>query len=192
MFAAWGHTPFPWDKVQLFWVDERVVPPTSPESNFKLANDAWLGVANFPASNVHPVLTELGPTLAAERYRREIQTTFGLAEGELPSFDVIHRGMGPDGHTASLFPGEPLIDDRSEIAAAIWAEQFQQWRVTLLPGVLMAAHHTVMLVTGADKAPVLREVLRGPVEWSRLPAQIATWDRDNVAWFVDAPSAALL
>jgi len=202
MFAAWARAKFPWERVQLFWVDERVVPPTGARSNFKLANDTWLGPAKFPLANIHRVLAELGPASAAERYVQEIRTCFGIAEGELPRFDVIHRGLGPDGHTASLFPGEPLIDDRSGIAAAVWVEKFQQWRVTLLPGVLLAAPHTAMLVTGADKAPVLREVLQGPGDLSRLPAQIATRDhgeaarddvdRREVTWFVDAAAAAEL
>ena len=78
---------------------------------------------------------------------------FGLKAGEQPQFDVIHRGMGPDAHTASLFPGESLIEDHTRLAAAVWVEKMHQWRVTLLPGVLEAARNTVVLVTGADKAP---------------------------------------
>jgi 6-phosphogluconolactonase len=101
-------------------------------------------------------LGELDPQAAAQRYSDEIRRFFGLHQGDLPRFDLVHRGMGPDAHTASLFPGDPLIEDRQGIAAATFAPQFRQWRVTLLPGVLVAAKHTVFLVTGDDKKEALR------------------------------------
>ena len=87
----------------------------------------------------------------------------------MPHFDVVHRGMGPDAHTASLFPGEPLIDDREGIAAAVFVPQFNQWRVTLLPGVLLAAKHTVFLVAGADKAEAVRAVFKEEYDPEEVP-----------------------
>jgi 6-phosphogluconolactonase len=180
MFEIFARTMFPWERVHLFWVDERVVPPTDPQSNFKLAWDAWLKPVAFPAANIHRVQAELGAAEAARRYEDDIRKHFALREGQLPAFDVIHRGMGPDGHTASLFPGDPHVDDHTGIAAAVWVEKMQQWRVTLLPGVLEAAQHTVMLVTGPDKKEMLAKVLsRGPVEY---PAQIAS---QQAEWFVE-------
>jgi 6-phosphogluconolactonase len=184
MFENFARTDFDWQRVHLFWVDERAVPPTDAQSNFKFTQDAWLGPGNFPPANIHRVQTELAPVEAAARYVEDIQKFFGLAPGELPCFDVIHRGMGPDAHTASLFPSEPLIDNRADIAAAVWVEKFQQWRITLLPGVLMAARHSALLVTGADKAGALRSVLRGPFDPLHHPAQIASGD--GTVWFVDA------
>src|ERR1017187_2871530 len=92
----------------------------------------------------------------------------------MPQFDIVHRGMGPDAHSASLFPGDPLIDDRDGIAAATFAPQFDQWRVTLLPGVLLAAKHTVFLVAGQDKAEAVRAVFKEPYDPKKYPAQITT------------------
>jgi len=187
MFEIFSRTRFEWERVHLFWVDERGVPPADAQSNFKFAQDAWLRPGNFPAANIHRVLAELDPAEAAARYTEDIQKFFGLLAGEMPRFDVIHRGMGPDAHTASLFPGEPLIEDRSGIAAAVWVEKFQQWRITLLPGALLAAHHTALLVAGADKISALRSVLHQPFDPLHFPAQIASGD--GTVWFVDAAAA---
>jgi 6-phosphogluconolactonase len=183
MFEIFARTMFPWQRVHLFWVDERVVPPDDPQSNFKLAWDAWLKPAGFPQANIHRVQAELGAVEAARLYSEDIRKHFQLSAhqskgAELPKFDVIHRGMGPDGHTASLFPGDPHLEDRTGIAAALWVEKMQQWRVTLLPGVLENARHTVMLVTGADKTTVLGEVLSGA---GKYPAEIAAGDAE---WYV--------
>ena len=151
MFELFAKSGFPWEQVHIFWVDERCVPPTDPQSNFRMANETWLAPAKVPAGNIHRVPTELEPHEAARQYAQDLR---GFLPGSA-AFDVIHRGMGPDAHTASLFPGEPLIADHEGIAAAVWVEKMHQWRVTLLPGVLEAACHTVVLATGADKAPAL-------------------------------------
>ena len=187
MFEIFARTRFEWDRVHLFWVDERAVPPSDAQSNFKFAQDAWLRPGKFPAPNIHRVLAELDPAEAAARYTQDIQQFFGLASAELPRFDVVHRGMGPDAHTASLFPGEPLIEDRSGIAAAVWVEKFKQWRITLLPGVLLAARHTALLVAGADKTAALRSVRSEPFDPLRYPAQIASGH--DAVWFVDTAAA---
>jgi 6-phosphogluconolactonase len=186
MFEIFAAIPFDWNRVQLFWVDERCVPPTDAQSNFKLANDTWLAPAKFQAANVHRVQTEHSPKEAAKMYSDELRLVFG--EG-IPKFDVIHRGMGPDAHTASLFPGEPLIDDRTGLAAAVFVEKLNSHRVTLLPPVLLAAKHTVLLVAGADKAEPLANVLYGPHNPKQFPCQLAERDGGDVAWFLD-PAAA--
>ncbi len=188
MFELFAQAPFDWERVHLFWVDERGVPPSDEQSNFKLANDTWLTPGAFPKSNVHRVKAELPAAEAAARYADDIRRHFGPREGELPRFDVIHRGMGPDAHTASLFPGEPMIANRTDIAAAVWVEKFKQWRITLLPGVLEAARHTAMLVTGADKAAPLHAVLHEPLDPMRYPAQIASGEK--TIWFLDPAAAA--
>lgn len=186
MFEAFAKASFDWSRVQLFWVDDRCVAPTDSESNFKLANDAWLAPSKFPEANIHRIQTERDPEDAAEVYAEELTLVFG--EG-IPKFDVIHRGMGPDAHTASLFPGEPLIDDRTGLAAAVYVEKLKSHRVTLLPGVLLAAKRTVMLVVGADKAQPLAEVLYGPHDPKQFPCQLAERDGADVVWYLDQGAA---
>jgi 6-phosphogluconolactonase len=187
MFEIFARTAFDWERVHLFWVDERTVPPSDSQSNFKFAQDSWLRPGNFPEPNIHRVFAELEPAEAAARYVEDIERFFGLAPSEMPRFDVVHRGMGPDAHTASLFPGEKLIEDQSGIAAAVWVEKIKQWRITLLPGVLMAARHTAMLVAGADKTAALRSVLHQPFDPLQYPAQIASGP--GAVWFVDTAAA---
>jgi 6-phosphogluconolactonase len=190
MFEIFAKTQFLWERVQLFWVDERAVPPDDEQSNFKLANDHWLIPGKFPLGNIHRIPAELPPQAAAERYTADIRATFDLGPDRLPEFDVIHQGMGPDGHTASLFPGEPLIEDRTRVAAAVWVEKFKQWRITLLPGVLLNAKNTVMLVTGNDKAQALHAVLHGPSDVLKYPAQLIAREARAVNWFLEQSLAA--
>jgi 6-phosphogluconolactonase len=191
LFAEMARAAFDWSKVHIFWVDERCVPPADSQSNFKMANDTLLQAAHIPLLNIHRVYGELPPGEGAARYVAEIKTFFILAEGELPVFDVLHRGMGPDAHTASLFPGEPLIANRSGIAAHVWVEKMKMDRVTLLPGVLLAAKKTVLQVAGDDKATGVRQVLTEPEDYFRYPCQIASRD-EKAIWFLDRPAAAML
>jgi len=192
MFESLVKSRFEWSRVHLFWVDERSVPPTDPASNFKLANDYLIRPAHIPQRQVHRICGELLPDTAAKRYTEEIQEFFGLESGEMPHFDVVQRGMGADAHSASLFPGEPLIDDREHIAAAIYSEAHKQWRITLLPGVLLAAKHTVFLVTGPDKAEAVRAVFKEEYNPKKYPAQIASHHARRVAWFLDEAAATLM
>ena len=192
LFSRLAKADFDWSRVHFFWVDERCVPPDDDQSNFKLANDALFIPAEVKHANIHRVLGELTPEEAAIHYIEEISKFFGLETGRLPEFDLIHRGMGPDGHTASLFPGEPLIENRTGIAAAVWVEKMKSHRVTLLPGVLLQGQHTILQVVGADKAEVLQQVLNGPDDPMRYPCRIATRNSDNAVWFLDKAAASKL
>lgn len=192
MFAEMAKHRFDWDHVHLFWVDERCVPPTDEQSNFKMADEAFIVPAHFPRRNVHRVVGELRPEVGAERYASEITDYFGLSEGQMPHFDIIHRGIGADCHTASLFPGEPLIGDREHLAAAVYAEKLHSWRVTMLPGILINAKHTVMLVCGEDKAQPVKDIFEQPYDPMKYPAQLGSHDGRSVSWFLDEPAAALM
>lgn len=191
LFANLAKADFNWERVHFFWVDERCVPPTDKDSNFKLAHDNLLGPAKVPESSIHRIHGELPPAEAAKKYVSDIKTFFDLSDGQLPRFDVLHRGMGPDAHTASLFPGEPLIANKTDIAANVWVEKFRMHRVTLLRGVLEAAHETVLQVSGAEKADAVRSVLTGQEDLMLYPCQIASRDSDAV-WFLDEAAAAKL
>jgi 6-phosphogluconolactonase len=192
MFEELAASGFGWERVHLFWVDERCVPPGDPLSNYGHAEHALIQPAHIPQRQVHRIYGELLPSHAADRYIGEIRDFFGVEPGELPHFDIVHLGMGPDAHTASLFPGDPLIDDRERVAAPAYVEKLKQWRVTLLPGVLMAAKHTVFLVAGADKADAVRAVFREEYDPKKYPAQMASHHGRRVAWLLDQAAAALM
>lgn len=184
MFEHMRRARFPWDKLEWYFVDERSVPPESDQSNYRLANENFLAPAGFPRQNIHRIDGEIEPKQAAQLYSETIREKFGLAPGEMPVFDVIHHGMGADGHTASLFPHEPLIDDRGGIAGAVFVKKLKSDRITLLPGVLLAARHNLFLVAGEDKREALHEVLAGPLDVKLYPSQIIARSGKRVEWFV--------
>jgi 6-phosphogluconolactonase len=191
MFSAMAKADFDWSKVHVFWVDERCVPPTDDQSNFKLANDNLLKPAGIRQENIHRIYGEIDPVQAAARYVADIQAFFDLKHGELPEFDVIHRGIGADAHTASLFPGSELIKNHSGIAAHAWVEHLKMDRVTLLPGVLESAKKTVLQVSGLDKANAVRNVLTNEEDFINYPCQIASRD-SRATWFLDEAAAEKL
>jgi 6-phosphogluconolactonase len=173
MFAKMAAAGFDWTGVEIFFVDERCVPPTDSASNYKMADEYLLRPARIPAAQVHRILGEIDPHEAARRYAAELP----------PVFDVIHRGIGPDAHTASLFPGDPLIDDRVNLTAAVYAPQFNQWRVTMLPAVLLAARRTLVLASGADKAEALAHVFGAEHDEKKYPAQLGVNEGIAMTWY---------
>jgi 6-phosphogluconolactonase len=178
-----------WSAVDLFWADERAVPPGDPQSNYTLAHEHWLQPANYPAARIHRIHAELPISEAASRYSMEIRTHFDLEEEELPVFDVIQLGMGADGHTGSLFPGEPYVLDRQGVAAAVYVEKLMAARITLLPGVLCRARHVLMLVAGPDKAEAVDKVFRSEPRELEIPAQLLRRSQGQVTWFLDEAAA---
>lgn len=192
MFGEIAKLKVDWEKVWLYWVDERVVPPDHADSNYRMAVEHLIGPAGIPLEHLNRIAGERYPEEAAAHYVSEIRVDFKLKENELPVFDLIHRGMGADSHTASLFPGDPLIEDDYEIAANTYVEKFDSHRVTLLPGVLKKARHTVILAPGADKANALWDVLEGKDNVKAHPCQIAAKPPYPTEWFVDRPAARLL
>lgn len=190
LFEALARLAVPWPRIHLFWVDERMVPPSDPQSNFLLAEETLIAPARIPAGNVHRIHGELAAEAAAQRYEEEIRSFFGLAAGEAPRFDVIHCGLGADGHIASLFPRTPLLSEATGLVGVAYAARLGQKRVTLLPAVLRNARHVVFLVTGADKAGAVRAAIEEAENPDEYPAHLLRGRQ--VTWFLDEAAARLL
>ncbi len=177
MFEWMAQQPFDWSRVDLYWVDERCVPPDHADSNYRMTREALLDHVQ-PAS-IHRIQGELEPDTAAWFY-----------EAELPErFDVVHLGMGADAHTASLFPGSSALDDRQGKVAAVYVEKLNSHRVTLLPRMILGAEQLVVLAAGADKAEPLRAVFQEPVDLKVRPIQLVA---ERAGWFIDPAAARLL
>jgi 6-phosphogluconolactonase len=180
----------PWSAIHTFWGDERHVPPDHPESNYRMAREAMIDRVPVPAGNVHRVAAEdADARRAAAAYESELRSFFGLAPGEWPAFDLMLLGIGPDGHTASLFPGSPALRERDHLVVAPWVEAQRTFRITLTPPVLNHARLSLFLVSGEDKADALRAVIEGEREPDRYPAQVV---EGNVLWMVDRAAASRL
>jgi 6-phosphogluconolactonase len=179
----------PWAEVHLFWGDERCVPPDDPGSNYRLAEETLIARVPIPPGNVHRVRGELDPEEAARVYARELRDFFC---GPRPRFDLVLLGLGEDGHTASLFPGSPVLDETARLAAAEEAHYQDRpaHRVTLTLPVLNAARHVLFLITGGAKAGIVQTVLEG--EPGRLPAQRIRPIAGQLTWLLDAAAASQL
>jgi len=186
------HKQIPWPKVHLFWGDERCVPPTHPESNYRMAEETLLSRVPIPAQNIHRIPAEKAPAQAADAYEQVLQEFFALPQDTPPRFDLVFLGMGPDGHTASLFPGTTGLREDKRLVIAHYVEKLGAWRVTLTSPVLNQAAHVVFLVCGADKAETLRQVLEGSYEPERLPAQLIRPVHGTLLWLVDQAAASSL
>jgi 6-phosphogluconolactonase len=184
--------PIAWPYVHVFWGDERCVPPVHMDSNYRMANEALLSHVPIPPENVHRIHAELAPLEAAYNYEREFRETFALSSDGVPCFDLAFLGMGPDGHTASLFPGTTGVQETKRLVVAHYVEKLTSWRVTLTAKVFSAAAQVAFLVAGADKAATLKDVLEGPLQPDRLPSQLIQPAPENLQWFVDEAAASAL
>ena len=183
----------PWSKMQLFFGDERHVPPDDVESNFRMVKEALLAKAPLEARQVHRIKGEMAKAdEAAEQYEQELRAVFGLEAGELPRFDLVLLGMGPEGHTASLFPGTKALGEERRLAVGNWVGKLAADRITLTPPVLNNAARVIFLAHGAEKAPALKAVLEGPHEPQQLPAQMIRPKSGRVLWLVDLAAAGML
>ncbi len=185
-------TQISWDHLRVFWGDERTVAPDHQESNYRMAKEALLSHVPIPSNQVFRIEGEVPAGEAAARYETVLREQFNLASGEVPRFDLILLGMGPDGHTASLFPGTSAVTESKELVSAPWVEKLQTYRVTLTPPVLNAAKHVVFLVSGVDKATALQVVLEGPADPARYPAQVVNPTAGHLVWLVHQDAAGLL
>ena len=182
-----------WDKIQFYWGDERHVPPTHSDSNYKMATDAMLSKVPVAPSQIHRVLSENpDAAAAAAAYEREVLEGFGGAPGSVPRFDLVLLGMGPDGHTASLFPGTKALEETQKLVVSNWVGKFYTQRITMTARLLNNAAFDLFLVCGDDKAPALKAVMEGPYEPVQLPSQLIQPASGSLVWMVDQKAAATL
>jgi len=179
-----------WSRVQLFWGDERCVPPDDPSSNFRMTREALLDLVPLAPTQIHRIHGEDDPTRAAAAYQLALEATFS---GEpRPRLDLSLLGIGDDGHTASLFPGLTAVKERSRWVMAEYVPKVAMWRVTLTPAALNASASVLFLVAGAGKAPALHQILEGPRDPDHLPAQVVAPKDGRVTWLVDEAAASAL
>ncbi|MDP9052531.1 MAG: 6-phosphogluconolactonase [Acidobacteriota bacterium] len=178
----------PWDKLHLFWVDERCVPPTDPDSNYRMTNEAMLCQVPLPAAQIHRMQGELDPPLAAANYEALIRAELGSQ----PVFDLVLLGMGDDGHTASLFPHTAALHEIDRLVVANHVPQKDTWRITLTQPVLNRALAVTFLIEGAAKADVLHDVLLGPYDPQSRPSQLIRPSNGTLTFLLDAAAASKL
>jgi len=182
----------PWDRLQLFWVDERCVPPTDADSNYRMTYEAMLSRLPLPAAQIHRIEGELDPEVAAARYESTIRNVFRLEGAEIPTFDLVLLGMGEDGHTASLFPHSSAIGELGRIAVANQISQKESWRITLTWPVIVQAREVTFLIAGEEKSHILHDVLLGSYRPEEKPAQLIRPKNGKLTLLLDTAAAANL
>jgi len=169
----------PWERVHLFWGDERNVPPDHKDSNYGMARDALIRHVAIPPEQVHRMRGELPAERAAHEYEQEL----------IDTFDLMLLGLGEDAHIASIFPGSPVLNERTRLVAAPWAPHLNAFRITLTPPALLDSRRIVMLVSGDKKAEAVAAAIEGPDDVRRWPAQLIRAVSDSVEWLIDRPAA---
>jgi 6-phosphogluconolactonase len=191
LLATNARTSLPWDRMFFFFGDERHVPSTDKDSNFRMANEAMLSKVPIPEANIFRVPAENpDAAAAAEAYEQSLRKFFSLEPGQVPIFDVILLGLGPDGHTASLFPGTAALQEKSRLVVANWVEKFSTHRITFTLPVLNAARCVAFLVSGTDKAVALEAVLQSNAPGEQYPAKLVHPTNGKLIWLVDRAAAS--
>jgi 6-phosphogluconolactonase len=177
---------FPWRRVHWYWGDERFVPYDDPESNYRMTCEAMLAKAPIPSGNIHPVPTDGDPDAAAARYERTLQTAYGATalDAARPLFDLTLLGLGSDGHTASLLPGEPVLEERRRWVAPV-AHGRPEVRITMTYPVIESSRQVAFLVAGKEKAPIMAAIRGGD---SQVPAARVR-PVGELVWFLDQAAA---
>ncbi len=180
-----------WKHVDIFWGDERYVPAEDRDSNYRMTSEALLRHVQVPAANVHRVPTEISPPpAAAAAYEEAIRSCF-RGSVSVPQFDLIYLGLGTNGHTASLFPHSPTLKETSRLVLADFVAEVSNWRITMSAPLLNRGRVVVFLVQGQEKTQVLRDVLVGPPDPERLPAQLIA-PEGKLLWMVGEAAAGML
>ncbi|HTC57501.1 MAG TPA: 6-phosphogluconolactonase [Candidatus Sulfotelmatobacter sp.] len=193
LIAANASVNLPWDQMFFFWGDERHVPPEDPESNYRMAKESLLSKVPIPGANIFRIPAENpDASAAAEAYEQTVRKFFALAPGDFPRFDLILLGLGPDGHTASLFPETAALQENSRIVVANWVKKLGTSRITFTLPTLNSARCVAFLVSGIDKAAVLHEVLEGHAPAEKYPSKLVQPSAGKLIWFVDKAAASEL
>jgi 6-phosphogluconolactonase len=183
----------PWDKIRLFFGDERHVPPDHPDSNFRMATEAMISKAPLKPQQVTRIKGEYPDAEhAALEYEKALREYFKLKDGEYPRFDLVLAGMGNEGHTLSLFPGTKALHAEGRVVVRNWVGKLYTERITLTAPAACNAAQVIFMVTGADKALALKAVLEGPFEPEQLPAQLLQPKNGKLLWLVDATAGSML
>ena len=183
----------PWDKMHLFFGDERHVGPEHPDSNFRMASDSMISRAPLKPEQVTRIKGEYPDAeQAALEYEKALRETFKLRDGEYPRFDLLLAGMGNEGHTLSLFPGTKALHANGRVVMRNWVGKLYTERITLTAPVASNAARIMFMVTGADKALALKAVLEGPYEPEQLPAQFLQPKNGRLLWLVDTGAGGML
>jgi 6-phosphogluconolactonase len=183
----------PWDKMHLFFGDERHVPPDHPDSNFRMATEAMISKAPLKREQVTRIKGEYPDAeQAALEYEKALREYFKLKDGEYPRFDLVLAGMGNEGHTLSLFPGTKALHAEGRVVVRNWVGKLYTERITLTAPAACNAAQVIFMVTGADKALALKAVLEGPFEPEQLPAQLLQPKNGKLLWLVDAAAGSML
>ena len=191
LLATNAKSTLPWDRTFFFFGDERHVPPTDPDSNYRMANEAMLSKVPVPTGNVFRFQAENPDAVAtAVEYEQTLRKFFQSGTGDIPKFDLILLGMGPDGHTASLFPGTAGLQEKSKLVIANWVEKLKTHRLSFTLPLINAARNVAFLVSGADKAPALKAVLEGNAPGEQYPAKLVAPRDGKLIWFVDRAAAS--
>ena len=193
LLATNARTVLPWDRTFFFWGDERHVPPTDPDSNYRMAEETMLSKIPVVAGNVFRIPAENpDAAAAAEAYEQTVRKFFQLEPGQVPVFDLILLGMGPDGHTASLFPSSPGLQEKTRLVIANWVDKLKTSRLTLTLPVLNAARCVTFLVSGTDKAAMLKTVLEEDAPAEQYPSKLIRPNNGKLIWLVDRAAASAL
>jgi 6-phosphogluconolactonase len=179
----------PWAQVHVFWGDERCVPPDDARSNERMLRKALLDHVPVPPAQIHPIPCVQAPREAAEQYEAVLHDFFA---GQPPRFDLIFLGLGENGHTASLFPNTPVLEEQKRWVAEVYVAEQDLYRVTLTAPIINQAAAVAFLVAGTAKARVLRAVLQGPSDPHRLPAQLIQPAQGALQWLVDQEAGSLV
>lgn len=197
-----GHTPIklfkhltdaknhPWEKIHLFWVDERYVPPSDDNSNYHLAKETFLDTVPIPESNIHRIPTEASNfQLAAAQYEHTIRSVFNIKPNEIPQFDLMILGMGADGHIGSLFPNTYNAFETEHLASVVYVMDDKLNRITLTYPVMKESKHIMVLLEGSSKAQAVKEIFTTEPDEVKYPVHSLWPILDKVTWLIDKDAA---